>query len=233
MSKTRKAVGLMAAFRFAAAALMTIPLGVGSVWAGAISTPNLSSVYSNLPTAGGGTVSITINWLTPGTTIVNPALATINDSSSFLNLFAKAPDNPVTGIVDAFFVDAINVCGSLTGSNIVGCSDLGGHKLMVQSSFAATADGFKVLAHELGHNLGLDHVSTSSNLMYPDVGSIALTSDQVSTILASNLVQGTGNNLFIQIRPIAVLSAVAEPEMHLLLMAGLLVVFAARRRALL
>ena len=223
----------MGAFRFAAAALMAIPLGVGSVWAGAISTPNLNGVYSNLPTAGGGTVSITINWLAPGTTIVDPTLSTISDGNSLLNLFAKAPDNPVTGIVDAFFVDAINFCGS-PGSSFLGCASEPGHTLMVQSSFAASSQGYIDLAHELGHNLGLSHVTDSSNLMNPSLnGSTVLTSDQVATILASNLVQGTAGNLFIQIRPIAVLSAVAEPEMHLLMMAGLLVVFAARRRALL
>lgn len=228
MQTVRKTSGMMDVARLAVF-LIALPLGAITAQAGSITTPSLNDIYGQA--AFGTTTPITINWLAPGTTIVSSALATIDSDAEVTTLFGMAPD--ASPVVNAFFVDAINFCGSAL-SNIVGCANQPGNVLMVDSTFAAGAQGAIDLAHELGHNLNLAHVGTETstgNLMNPVLNSSILTTEQVTAILASSLVQTGTSGRFIDIRPIAVVSAVPEPETHLLLMAGLLVVIAARRRA--
>ncbi|MEO8858681.1 MAG: PEP-CTERM sorting domain-containing protein [Burkholderiaceae bacterium] len=124
--------------------------------------------------------------------------------------------------INLFFVDAITFC-NVVGS-FIGCA--GGNVAVVSSSFAARADlGANLNAHEIGHNLGLDHMSGSAtNLMNPAISSnSSLTSDQIAEILGSGLVQtdGTGQR-FLSITPIVVLAAVPEPETWAMLLMGLL-----------
>jgi hypothetical protein len=70
--------------------------------------------------------------------------------------------------------------------------------------------GSVLIAHEIAHNLGLDHVSPPPpNLMNPTLkGDFSLTAEQVQAILASPLLQADGSQLFITLTPIAV---VPEP----------------------
>lgn len=92
-----------------------------------------------------------------------------------------------------------------------------------------------VLAHEIGHNLGLQH--TGEGLMdpyatpYSDIGpsAYALTDAQVLTILASPLVQTFAHQQIIQIAPFSVF-AIPEPETWTLMIAGMALVGAALRR---
>jgi len=135
--------------------------------------------------------------------------------------------SPMAGIV---FVDTISVCGSDSNANIVGCGNLGGPGLVVESGYAAGSFGAELLAHELGHNLGLGHTNGDGNLMDPTLnGNTDLTTDQVATILGSSLVQSDTLGRFIQVQPI-LLAAVPLPAGGLLLLGGIGALIMLRRR---
>jgi len=131
--------------------------------------------------------------------------------------------------VSMFFVNAITFCGG-PGGNIIGCGRNSGGLIALQSAAAAGANGAALLAHELGHNLGLNHLIDSSNLMNSAVtGATFLSVAQAETILSSNLVRGASRT--ISITPIAVVAAVPEPETWAMMLVGLLGVAGwARRR---
>jgi hypothetical protein len=167
-------------------------------------------------------------------TIFSLDLATI-DAGDFGLLQGKII-NPYP-VVSMFFVDSVNDCGG-SGGAFIGCSSLTGNIVAVDSSWAANAHGAYgawLLAHELGHNLGLDHVfpDNGSNLMNQTVSTNfgILTSAQVETILGSGLIQTTDSGQrFIEIAPIAVLASVPEVPTSLMLSSGLaLAVLGARR----
>ncbi len=130
-------------------------------------------------------------------------------------MFAANPDDAASKIVDAFFVDSITACGSGSGPNIVGCANRPGHDLVVKSSYAATDTNEIDLGHELGHNLGLDHVADPTNLINPVLlGGTTLTSSQFTTILGSALFQvdpNGDNDYFINIRPILIAASTPLP----------------------
>ena len=141
-----------------------------------------------------------------------------------------------------FFVDSLTYCG---GSNpsIIGCGEQPGNKLVVKSSFAAGSLGDILLAHELGHNLGLDHVSgTDTNLMNPSLDSSSVTTlevGQVSTILGIPSHSPLGHDAsgyFFSIRPMLVVATTPLPASLPLFAGGLsvmaLVVRRRRRRGL-
>lgn len=92
-----------------------------------------------------------------------------------------------------------------------------------------------VLAHEIGHNLGLPHAN--SGLMYPlvppyhdiDPSDYALTDAQVSTVLASPLVSTFGGLRQIVIAPFSV-AAIPEPSTWALMIGGMALVGVTLRR---
>lgn len=191
---------------------------------GYISTPSLNPIYGQ---AAFGSAPITINWLAPVAPLIAPALTSIDSLNELMDLgFAASESAPV---VNVFFVDQISFCES--AGSYSGCTLDFSNVFAVRSSVAAGPSGAALLAHELGHVLGLPHVG-GNNLMNPSVGPTLLTIAQANTILgAANYVQVAGNgNRFIELRPIAVLSAVPEPHAVALLAAGLLVVGTAVRR---
>ena len=102
-------------------------IAAGTASAGFISTPSLNAIYGQ---AAFGLKPITVNWLTPGASIISPRLATINDDIEVRDLFALAPS--ASPVVNVFFVDAIGFCGGLFSSGIVGCSSQPGNNLMVE-----------------------------------------------------------------------------------------------------
>lgn len=158
-----------------------------------------------------------------------PALTAFDSDSEWNALYALA--NPNSNVVSMFFVDTISSCGG-PGSGIIGCADVPGHLLVLNSFYAAGSFGSVLAAHELGHNLGLFHTG-DGNLMSGVISSNSdLLLSQVSTILSSNLVQidaSTGQR-YITITPIAL---VPEPGSWLMMGLGLgLLGWRARRRGL-
>ncbi len=148
----------------------------------------------------------------PTQTIVSSDLLSIDTNTDLASLFSLAPASSPG--VNMFFVDSINWCGT-TNSAIVGCALVGGNDIVVESGIAAGSHGTEVMAHELGHNLGLEHTD-GSGLMGPSLnGQTTLSPDEVATILLSSLVQTDADgNRFIEITPILISAAVisGDPE---------------------
>ncbi|OKY27384.1 MULTISPECIES: zinc metalloprotease [Thalassotalea] len=131
-------------------------------------------------------------------------------------------------IVNFYFIDTISACGSSTGTNIVGCGEYFGNDFVVESRFADSGYGSELLAHELGHNLGLPHLN-GGFLMNPSLNNrTLLTEAEVAQIRRSPLVQNIDNTYWIDINPVLIvreLTKVSEPAtlvLFLLLVIALL-----------
>lgn len=179
--------------------------------------------------------------------IVAPSLLDINDDAEFngssnsLSALANTLGVP-NFTVSVFFVDKISHCGD-TLSNIIGCGSTPGGLIALHSGAAAGANGAALMAHELGHNLGLSHLEDSGNLMNSSInGATTLSEAQVGSFVdlttgasLSSIVRIDAEQLYISITPIAVLAAapVPEPETWAMLSLGLLGVagWARHRRA--
>jgi len=214
---------------------LSIMLSFGGLAASAavitISAGPLDAIYSQ---AGFGTNSISI-FILASATVKSPTgtdLRNLDSNAKIDTLFGLGPDNGASLIVDAFFVDTIDSCG--TAGDFVGCASQPGHDLVVQSAFAQTDAKEFDLGHELGHNLGLKHVDNAiPNLMNPNLnGSSLLDAAQIATILASPLVQNDidiGN--FIDIRPILVTTVPELGTWAMMLIGFALTGIVLRRRA--
>lgn len=114
-------------------------------------------------------------------------------------------------VVNFYFIDTISACGSFMIMGIVGCGETPGNDFVVESSAAAGSYGSELLAHELGHNLGLDHMS-GAFLMDGTLNHITtLTTQEVSSIHNSPLVQTNGRDFWIDINPILIVAAATNP----------------------
>lgn len=158
----------------------------------------------------------------PSHVIQNTSLLDIDSDAEFDQLANQVLSGAPT--VSVFFVDAINFCGEAS-PGIVGCGEFPGSVFILDSVYAAGSDGAATFAHELGHNLGLDHVlpDDGSNLMNPSGPSLNfLDVSQATTVLASPLIQIDGNGLrYIQVTPFAVVAAVPEPASAAFMLSGL------------
>ena len=198
---------------------------IGNAHAGFITTneAGMDAVFSQ---SAFGATPIDIRFNAPQF-LYNTSLLSIDNNAELTQILGINSFNSRT--VDMFFVDHIGYCGG-SGSNIIGCGQLPGNSLILDSSWAATTYGAALESHELGHNLGLSHVSgQNTNLMNPILwGSTFLSTSQALTIFGSNLVQiDNFGQRYISINPIAVVSSVPEPTTALLLAVG--VGFIARR----
>lgn len=180
----------------------------------------LDAIFSQ---SGFGSNSIDIRFNPGQTVVVDAALLSLDNDAEINSLASLSVSSSPT--VNMFFVDAITYCG-VTGS-FAGCGSYPGNFIALVSSWAAnTTYGANLEAHELGHNLGLDHVSSTvpPNLMNPIIStSGALTASQITSILSSVLVQtAIGGQRFLSITPIAVVSSIPEPQTWAMLSLGLL-----------
>ena len=140
--------------------------------------------------------------------LVLPDLLDITTDAEVNQLF----DMHIGGInvVNFYFIDTISACGGSISSGIVGCGEFFGNDFVVESSFAAGSFGGELLAHELGHNLGLDH--RSGGLMNSSLNnSTTLNDTEVSNIRSSQLVQTDGQNFWIDINPVLIVASASIP----------------------
>ncbi len=146
------------------------------------------------------------------TELVFPELLDITTNLEVNQLFSQhvGPAN----VVNFYFVDTISACGGTISSSFVGCGEYFGNDFVVESSFAAGRYGGELLAHELGHNLGLPHLS-GAYLMNPSLNNRTLiTPTEVERIFNSPLVQNESDNYWVDINPVLIVaeaSQVSEP----------------------
>ena len=152
---------------------------------------------------------------TPSTTIVAPDLIAIDSPEDFEQLWLAAP-NPVTN-VNLYYVDEINWCGEL-GDNIAGCGTRGGYLVTVDSFWAASPYGAELIAHEIGHNLGLEHTA-GTGLMGPALNSdTMLSAAELAIVRNSPLIQSDLSGDFVSVTPVLLrATAVPEPASYLAL----------------
>ena len=115
----------------------------------------IDGIYSQ---ASFGNQPIDFAGLPPAPTLYSNTLASIDGPNEFDSLvnIADTRYSPFP-IVDIFYVDAITDCAGVAA---IGCG--GGHVIALVSSAAAETTGvfpgYKLLAHELGHVLGLPDI---------------------------------------------------------------------------
>jgi len=117
-------------------------------------------------------------------------------------------------VVNFYFIDSISACG-IINVNIVGCGEFPGNDFVVESSFAAGRFGGELLAHELGHNLGLPHKSGQFLMNGLLNNNTTLTTDEVARIHNSFLVQNNGQTsdieYWIDINPVLIVAIASTP----------------------
>jgi hypothetical protein len=161
--------------------------------------------------------------------LVFPDLLNINTSAKLYDLFGQHRHSYNTA--NAFFVDSLSWCGGGSGY-YAGCGLWPGNSFVVDSYWSSTSYGAELLAHELGHNLGLGHVYNSSYLMNTYLsGGTFLASYDVDRIFSSNLVQQDSFGWFIDITPVLVVAEatkVPEPAIPGLMLSGLFAIYLRR-----
>lgn len=161
--------------------------------------------------------------------------------ASLLNMDSAGKWATLTGahygaanVVNFWFLDDLTWCGNIN-PGYVGCGETPGNDFVVESVFADSGFNAELLAHELGHNLGLSHNAGINNLMDPFInGGTDLSAAEVATILASGLIQtDAAGGLFIEIIPVLIVAAVDVPIVPplLLIIIGLILMPVLRRRA--
>lgn len=153
-------------------------------------------------------------------TVFRPDLLNITADSQIDDLFGLFDGSPT---VNFYYVDTVDACG-VFNTDFLGCGDLPGNDTVVESDFAASANGAAFLAQQLGINLGLTQRNDPSALMNPVIdGGIALLASEIQTIFESDLVQSDQDGFFININPVLIsnVSVVPLPAPVLMLLGAL------------
>jgi hypothetical protein len=161
----------------------------------------------------------------PVTTVGSRELARVTDRSVESAIFDLAATfSPGIALV---FVESIDWCSGYD-REVVGCALRGAPGLFVEAEFAAGPFGPEMIAHEIGHNLGLFH--SDSGLMAPRLnGDLTLTGAEARTVLASALVREDASGRFIDVAPVRI-APIPLPASAQLLAFGALTLLLARRR---
>lgn len=187
--------------------LLTLGLLIVSQSKAAIITVNESGLDDIFSQTSFGAIPIDIR-IGATSEIIFPSLLDITTDAEVAQLFNLHVG--AFNVVNFYFIDSISACGGTINVNIVGCGEFPGNDFVVESNFAAGIYGNELLAHELGHNLGLGH--TSGGLMNPSLNnSTTLTSGQVSSLRNSPLVQTNGQEYWIDINPVLIVAAASTP----------------------
>jgi len=156
---------------------------------------------------------------------VDPDLLNMNTGAKWATLTSN--HYGAANTVNFWFLDDLSWCGNIN-VNYVGCGETPGNDFVVESIFASGPSNAELLAHELGHNLGLGHNGGATSLMNAFInGGTDLSAGEVTTIMNSSLVQTdvTNGQRFINILPILIVAQatpdIPEPETMVLMLLSL------------
>jgi hypothetical protein len=171
----------------------------------------VENIYSQVNSSG---QTIDIRWGLAAE-LVAPSLLEITTSGEITSLFGNHAS--FGGMFESvvYFVDDISACGGTTNApSIIGCGEQPGNDFVVESLFTFGTLGDELVAHELGHNLGLTHIDNVNNLMdsFINVSHTILNAGQGTAIFGSDLVQGDAQSgFFIQLNPVLVVAIATPP----------------------
>lgn len=116
------------------------------------------------------------------------------------NATASGKINPDPQVLNMFFVDIVPGYGVLNQNTSAGIALIGSSGIAIYNGASLLTFGngrdviAGVVAHEIGHNLGLTHTTSGSpNMMAPGGTTEQLTQEQISLALSSLYVQKIGN----------------------------------------
>ncbi len=164
----------------------------GPTWAAMATTheENQETLIFDSHNFGSDPIDLRFN---PTETLIDGNLLDIDSGGDFRALKAHF-NHLASNIVRLFFVDTVTSCGG--SGSFAGCAEIGGNDVVLNSAYAAHASwGHALIAHEIGHNLELEHNNTLGNVMrdiVSDPANVNFSLDQIATIGVSPLIQCGG-----------------------------------------